>query len=312
MEQNLNNNQRHWNNKLFEAVNNNNLKSVKEALDKGADVNHQGPYNTKSAIDRAIFYNHIEIVKELLKVKGLNLQSVNSHGDSAIDRAIFYNYLEIVRELLKVKGLNLQSVNSHGNSAIDRAIFWDVTEIANYINNKLSNDKNHINEINKIIFTTQFSKIINVPVENIKEHFKLTPGNDNSEMIETLVALTLIGYREHNITSKEAFNEEINSSNFKALSNLKTLLTHCNKIADLDDLFYKEFSNSLKKRNYDFMNALLSVNPDGLSTKVLADNIARDPMRLIDFMNFIECNQKPSDTFEQYNPNLKSNEVGAA
>ena len=311
MEQNLNNNQRHWNNKLFEAVNNNNLKSVKEALDNGADVNYQNRVGD-SMIDRAILDNHLEIVKELLKVKGLNLQSVNSRGDSAIDRAILHNHLEIVKELLKVKGLNLQSVNSSGDSAIDRAILHNHLEIVQDIDSKLSNDLNHINKINKIIFTAQFSKIINISVQDIKEHFKLTPGNDNSEMIEILVALTLIGYRNHNITSTDGFNEAINSSNLKALRNLKTLLTHCNKIADLDDLFYKEFSNSLKKRNYDFMNALLSVNPDGLSTKVLADNIARDPMRLIDFMNFIECNQKPSDTFEQYNPNLKSNEVGAA
>ena len=172
------------------------------------------------------------------------------------------------------------------------------------IKEKIIKDTKHINEINKIIFTTQFSEIIGIHIEEIKNNFKLIPGNDNSEIIEILLTKTLIGYKKHNITSKEGFNEEINSSNLQALHNLKTLLINCNELAYLDSLLSKECSNSVRERNDDLTNILLSVDPNGLG-----DVIEKDPMCLIDFVNFIERNPKPSNTFEQYNPKLKSNEI---
>ena len=210
-------------------------------------------------------------------------------------KAASNGHKEIVSELLKVKGIDVNLKDKDGYTALIKAASNGHKEIVNDINNKLSNDTKHIDEINEIIFTTQFSEIIGIHIEEIKNNFKLIPGNDNSKIIEILLTKTLIGYRNHNITSTNGSNEEINSSNLKALYNLKTLLTHCNKIADLDGLFSKEYRNSLREGNDDLTNILLSVNPNALG-----DKIARDPMSLIDFMNFVQCNQKKSELHEQY------------
>jgi len=86
--------------KLLEAVKNNKLAEVIEALAAGANVNanSNGGY---TALIWASIYGRTEIVAMLLEQPGIDVNITNTNGETALDFAIYDENTEIVKLLIR-------------------------------------------------------------------------------------------------------------------------------------------------------------------------------------------------------------------
>ncbi len=72
----------------------------------------------------------LEIVKELLKIPGIDINTKNNNiknnwGQTALMCACIDRRLEIVKELLKMPGIDINAVTNSGSRALGIACIWD-------------------------------------------------------------------------------------------------------------------------------------------------------------------------------------------
>ena len=67
---------------------------------------------------------HLDIVQELVKVEGINVNEKDMGGWTALIYASNEGDLDIVQELVKVEGINVNETNNDGDTARDIAIKW--------------------------------------------------------------------------------------------------------------------------------------------------------------------------------------------
>ena len=105
--------------KLLNAANNNKLDKVKEALDKGANVNAK-TFDDWTALQLVSWNGHAEIVFELLE-KGADVNmNDNEDGSTALQLASRYGHTEIVSMLLNY-GAIVNEVDNDGYTALQYA-----------------------------------------------------------------------------------------------------------------------------------------------------------------------------------------------
>ncbi|MDR3646193.1 MAG: ankyrin repeat domain-containing protein [Candidatus Babeliales bacterium] len=121
---------------LLEASQSGDLQKVINALQHGANINTRTKdENNFSALDLAAKYNHIDVIKELLKSMifiDLNEESVCGNTlNLAVNRFMWKrdNFESI--KLLFDSGLSVNTPNQSGKSAFNNAITWYLVEIVN-------------------------------------------------------------------------------------------------------------------------------------------------------------------------------------
>merc|ERR1712029_341812 len=106
---------------LLAAAENGELQTVKELLNRGANIEAQDGYG-RTALHWAAWENHLDIVKELLE-RGANIEAQGGNYDSgrtALHLAAWGTHPDIVKELLN-RGANIEAQDGDGNKALHMA-----------------------------------------------------------------------------------------------------------------------------------------------------------------------------------------------
>jgi ankyrin repeat protein len=101
---------------LLQSAENNYIKGVKIALDKGADINYKDNIGW-TALLHATFYGYKDIVELLLK-NGADINIKNNGGNTALIIASKFNHKNIIKLLLK-NGADVNIKNKYGNTALN-------------------------------------------------------------------------------------------------------------------------------------------------------------------------------------------------
>ena len=109
---------------IFTYIENNDIKSVKNYIDSGYDLNIQDNYYTP--LSYATYYNNIEIVKLLLNA-GADTNKQTIEGDAALILAA-RNKIEIVKLLLNA-GADADKQDYYNNTALILAAYKNNREI---------------------------------------------------------------------------------------------------------------------------------------------------------------------------------------
>ena len=96
---------------------------------KGIDVNLKEPHGKHWEMGgdfpliNAVDGGSVDVVRELLKRKELNIHATNNLGFTALHKAARQGHVEIVKELLKA-GIDKNAKTIRGQTVKDVAIFW--------------------------------------------------------------------------------------------------------------------------------------------------------------------------------------------
>lgn len=118
--------QRNLNENLLEAVENGDIKEIKELLERGANINATNEGGT-TVLMKATWRNNIKIVRLLLE-NGVNVNAPTRGKDTALMKAVLENESKIVQLLLKF-GADVNAQNILGGTALIVATFLAKTEI---------------------------------------------------------------------------------------------------------------------------------------------------------------------------------------
>lgn len=130
-------------NALMQAAGEGYLKIVELLLSAGADVNIKTKKCTRpnnTALIYAARNGHIEVVKTLLSVKGININVKGCDG-TALAMAAGNGHEEVVKMLLEANGININAKNDKGENAADYADRSGYIEIGNIIRAKIGIDE---------------------------------------------------------------------------------------------------------------------------------------------------------------------------
>jgi len=85
------------------------------------------------AFNIACINGHIDIVKELIKIPGLDVNKKNKNGRCVLDEACWYNNIDIVKILLKYSGININNTDNIGSSVLMNTCCSGNIEILNML-----------------------------------------------------------------------------------------------------------------------------------------------------------------------------------
>jgi hypothetical protein len=105
-------------NRLFDAIDSDNLERVRAELANGADVNAVNEYSL-TALMRASLRDRPEIVKLLIE-KGANVNAVDQFGGTALMKATLHDNVEAIKILIK-SGANINAFDHDGVTALMEA-----------------------------------------------------------------------------------------------------------------------------------------------------------------------------------------------
>jgi len=108
-----------FDNRLVDAVENNNYEIVSALVQNGEDVNETGKFNT-NALQRAAYNGNIDILNLLLK-SGANINSVDFGGASALHMAARQGQ-PLITKLLVQKGAKIDLQDDQGYTPLHRAV----------------------------------------------------------------------------------------------------------------------------------------------------------------------------------------------
>ncbi len=106
-------------NELYTATENSDIKKVKHALEKGANVNARNVRFGYTAFIEAAQNRNIEISKELLKY-GADVNAKSNAGETALMCASYWGHIEYVEFLLE-NGAEVDTKNENGETAFFKA-----------------------------------------------------------------------------------------------------------------------------------------------------------------------------------------------
>jgi len=106
---------------IYDAICNNNIDKVRELIkDKKFDVNKADKFDN-IPLCLACKKGFLEIVQELLKIDGINVNIVNREGDTALYiacKSIRPNFKEVLKELLKRADIDINKANDRGETQL--------------------------------------------------------------------------------------------------------------------------------------------------------------------------------------------------
>merc|ERR1712037_991273 len=120
-----------------------NLECVKDALQRGDDVNTKDEYG-KTELIYAVIYQHNSVVALLLNTPNIdvNLKSGRDEGLCALHWAVNESNNEAVKLLLNVPNIDVNLVNFDGKSAVHHAVCENNTEVLKLLLNVPNIDVN--------------------------------------------------------------------------------------------------------------------------------------------------------------------------
>lgn len=157
---------------IFDAINNNDLSSVKKIIASGGNVNAINK-SGMTALIVASEKGNIEIVRELINA-GANVNGANSVGWTALMGASFEGNAEVVKELIN-SGANINAFGiKYKNTALMQAIRGENPEIVKILVDSGAdiNMKNANGE-------TAYDKAMEVGLTEVAELLKPKPENSN-------------------------------------------------------------------------------------------------------------------------------------
>jgi len=113
--------QQELNDKLFEAVKNDDLDQVNELVGQGADVNAKDKFFGDTPLHKAIQLRNFEMVKLLIE-NGADVNAINGQDDTPLILSVAQSDLEFVKLLLE-NGAKVNAHGSDGNTALHVSLF---------------------------------------------------------------------------------------------------------------------------------------------------------------------------------------------
>jgi ankyrin repeat protein len=92
---------------LIRAAGGGKLGRVKALLSRGVDVNYRSITGKLTALEAAIYYEHVDVVREIVAVAALNVNARAADDKSMLLLAVELGHLEIVRLLLDAQYVRL-------------------------------------------------------------------------------------------------------------------------------------------------------------------------------------------------------------
>jgi ankyrin repeat protein len=135
-----------YNEGLVYSAHKGNVESVRDYLQKGANINHPSSLDQDTALIAATRQNHPDVVRELLTHEGIKVNFRDQHGNSALFIASRENRFEIVHELLTHQDIKVNFQNQLGETAVS-----------------IASEKNHLDTVRELLKDQD----VNV---NIKNH----------------------------------------------------------------------------------------------------------------------------------------------
>lgn len=103
---------------LFLACTNGHIDVVKQLLKiRGINVNAIDD-NRETALHWACSKGHTEVVKELLKVREIDINATDKYEETPLHLACTKGHIDVVKELLKVAEINVNAANKMGQTAL--------------------------------------------------------------------------------------------------------------------------------------------------------------------------------------------------
>lgn len=103
---------------LYYAVKYCNVSIVRLLLKHGADVNAK--FDSRTALHEAAWSGEYQVLKELLKVPGIDINATDDNGDTPLHRSIWSDNRYICEELINA-GANVSIRNRDGQTAAESA-----------------------------------------------------------------------------------------------------------------------------------------------------------------------------------------------
>ena len=122
---------------IFTYIENNDIKSVKNYIDAGYDLNKQDD-DSYTVLMYAIIYDKYEIF-ELLLNAGANINKQNNGGYTALNLAVLKDNYKIVKLLLNAEADIDKQTNDSGDTALINASFYGRIEIVKLLLNAGAN-----------------------------------------------------------------------------------------------------------------------------------------------------------------------------
>lgn len=299
-----------WGNSpLTLAVRNENLNAVKALLDRGAHINYTcSTYNySKSALMCAAENGYIEIVDQLLKAPGVNVNLANKDGATALYFAIRAGKSRTAAQLIKVPGVEFRSTllwavrkeNDYYLQIILSLIihecqssFDDLFQVDSGFNSErimvLVNKINNIsNQLNGDQFKNERANIRSILITSLKSAETQLPGLSSNNRVQLMSALLAIRDQLHIIQSNDP-----GSKKPKQKTAMKKLMAFIKKV-------HSDFLFEADDENEAVIEAVKSLLPSANSSNETAH---KNLIFLLDEKPFQDVNAK--STLLRYLRNL--------
>ncbi len=137
--------QEELNGKLISAATNGDIKSVRESIVNGADVNAKSNRGW-TALHEAALYGHVDIVKVLIENK-IHINANDKDGKTALHEAACFGKIDIAKVLIE-EGADVGAKDKDGGTALHWAAWGGHVDVAKVlIENRINvNVKNKNNE----------------------------------------------------------------------------------------------------------------------------------------------------------------------
>ncbi|XP_076300828.1 uncharacterized protein LOC143219007 isoform X2 [Lasioglossum baleicum] len=118
--------------KLFEAIERNNIGDVKELINHGVSIDAKNN-DGQTPLHYAAKSDKLEVVKYLIEEKGANVNVKDNDGQTPLHSAAKSDKLEVVKYLIEEKGANVNAKDNHGQTPLHSAAKSDKLEVIKYL-----------------------------------------------------------------------------------------------------------------------------------------------------------------------------------
>jgi hypothetical protein len=107
---------------IYESIYKNNLARFNELINEnGFNVNQRN--NGRTLLSYAGLYKRFNMIEELLKIPGINVNSTDAYLWTPLHVAVADNNLDILKKLLQMPGINVNFLNDDGQSPLSLACY---------------------------------------------------------------------------------------------------------------------------------------------------------------------------------------------
>jgi ankyrin repeat protein len=231
----------------------------------------------------------VEVVKELLKIDGIDIKVKSTYGETALMMACTSGSVEVVKELLKIDGIDITVKNKSHETALMLACKSGSVEVVKEL---LKIDKSTVNEKSLLDETALMLACMSGSVDIVKELLKIED----------------IDVNEKNSFDETAFRLACNSGSISCIDLIKEFLNSEKIVRSMDDsdaTILDAIIQSFKKHfDHDFMLELLESYDRFLNNragKVYVDSSTKKNQHIIKFSELPD----ESSTFMENSSNFK-------